>query len=133
MDGSGSGSGSGSQSQSTSTPRISVLVKRKPQYIRTQEYFEDYCDDDPNMDADIGLEEIDEEIEEEEGEEEEDSVELDRRQMPSVATLASRVGERKRSNRTKGPSPAWNDATKVKVTDEFGITTIMAECNHCKV
>ncbi|KAM2565275.1 hypothetical protein TB1_007925 [Malus domestica] len=133
MDGSGSGSGSGSQSQSTSTPRISVLVKRKPQYIRTQEYFEDYCDDDPNMDADIGLEEIDEEIEEEEGEEEEDSVELDRRQMPSVATLASRVGERKRSNRTKGPSPAWNDDTKVKVTDEFGITTVMAECNHCKV
>ncbi|KAM2197142.1 hypothetical protein EV1_000638 [Malus domestica] len=129
----GSGSGSGSQSQSTSTPRISVLVKRKPQYIRTQEYFEDYCDDDPDMDADIGLEEIDEEIEEEEGEEEEDSVELDRRQMPSVATLASRVGQQKRSNRTKGPSPAWNDATKVKVTNEFGITTVMAECNHCKV
>ena len=35
MDGSGS-IGSGSQSQSTSTPRISVLVKQKPQYIQCQ-------------------------------------------------------------------------------------------------
>ncbi|KAM2636539.1 hypothetical protein EV1_021158 [Malus domestica] len=83
------------------------------------------------MDADIGLEEIDEEIKEKEGEE--DNVELDKRQMLSVATLASRVGQRKKSNRTKGPSLAWNDATKVNVTDEFGITTVMAECSHCKM
>ncbi|KAM1883871.1 hypothetical protein ACFX13_005180 [Malus domestica] len=132
MDKSGS-SGSGSQSQSTSTPRISVLIKRKPQYIQTEEYYEDYCDDDPDIDADIGLEEIDieEEIEEEEGEE--DSVELDTQHMPSVATLASRVGQRKKSNRTKGPSPAWNDAIKVNVTDESGNKTVMAECNHCKI
>ncbi|KAM1060484.1 hypothetical protein ACFX2B_024859 [Malus domestica] len=121
----------GSSSQS-STPMVSVLGKRKqtqpsgtlqlgtpsPQEYLHNDYYEDYWDDDPDM-------EEEEEEEGEEGEEEVEEVEEVVRQWDGPP--------RKKGNRRKGPSPAWNDAKRVTITDNNGEKLFMAECKHCKL
>ncbi|KAM1690686.1 hypothetical protein TB1_031734 [Malus domestica] len=134
----------GSSSQS-STHMVSVLGNRKQtqpsgtlqlgtpstqDYVHN-DYYADYWDDVPDMEEDIALEQIEEEGEEgkrgrgEEGEEEEEKVEEVVRQWEGPP--------RKKGNRRKGPSPAWNDAKRVTITDNNGEKSFMAECKHCKL
>ncbi|KAM2359051.1 hypothetical protein ACFX1X_007811 [Malus domestica] len=125
----------GSSSQS-STHMVSVLGKRKqtqpsgtlqlgtpsPQDYLHNDYYVDCWDDDPDMEEDIALEQIEEEGEE--GEEEEEEVEVVRQWEGPPP---------KKGNRRKGPSPAWNDAKRVTITDNNGEKSFMAECKHCKL
>ncbi|KAM1944943.1 hypothetical protein ACFX15_013127 [Malus domestica] len=92
----------GSSSQS-STPMVSVLGKRKqtqpsgtfqlgtpsPQDYLHSDYYEDYWDDDPDVEEDIALEQIEEEEEGEEGEEEVEEVEKSRRSSETMGWSSS--------------------------------------------
>lgn len=40
---------------------------------------------------------------------------------------------RKKGNRRKGPSLAWQNATKIPFTGESGVTRVIVECNLCKL
>ncbi|KAM2388226.1 hypothetical protein ACFXTH_037695 [Malus domestica] len=126
-------------SSQSSTHMVSVLGKRKqtqpsgtlqlgtpsPQDYLHNDYYEDCWDDDLDVDEDIALEQIEEEGEEgEEGEEEVKEVEVVRQWDGPP---------RKKGNRRKGPSPVWNDAKRVTITDNNGEKSYMAECKHYKL